>query len=158
MNSSIVAAWGDRSDFSGERNIILPGLFHGAEWYSGPNDIITELRCRVINFDLDTDDLRVTGLQTIILNSRQEQTEPYSSGRIWGKFLIEPEAYPGSYWTGHFIGEAKADGAWYHRYFGNGTGELGGLKFRAYSVNTNLTPGPPIPLRTWSIEGFIIER
>ena len=160
MNSSIVAAGGNRSDFSGERNMTPPGIFSGAEWYSGPNDIMHDVRCRVVKFLLETNDIdsRVTGVQTLIVNVHFKQTEPYSTGRIWGKFVIEPDAYPGSYWTGHFFGEAKSDGAFYHRYFGNGTGELDGLKFRAYSENTDFRPIPkPIPARTWSIEGFIIE-
>ena len=163
MNSSIVAAGGNRSDFSGERNMIMippPPLFFGAEWYSGPNDIMHDVRCRVVKFLVETNDIdsRVTGVQTVIVNTHLKQTESFSSGRLWGKFVIEPKAYPGSYWTGYFFGEAKADGAWNHRYFGNGTGELDGLKFRAYSENTDLRPIPkPIPARTWSIEGFIIE-
>lgn len=158
MNSSIVAAWGDKTKFSGERNMIPPPIFMGAEWYSGPNDIMHDVRCRVVQFIVETDDTRVTGVQTVIINNHLEQTEPYSSGRLWGKFVIEPEVYPGSCWTGHFFGEAKANGAWNHRYFGYGTGELDGLKFRAYSENTDFRDIPKgIPARTWSIEGFIIE-
>jgi len=157
MSSSIVAAGGNRSYFSGERNMTPPPLFFVAEWYSGPNDIMHDVRCRVPRFFVETDDSRVTGVQTLIINVHFEQTEPYSTGRIWGKFVIEPTAYPGSYWTGHFFGEAKADGAWYHKYFGYGTGELDGLKFRAYIENTDFNSPKPIPARTWSIEGFIIE-
>ena len=159
INSSIAAAENHTSTFFGERNIAPPGLFHGAVWNTGKDDMIQEIRCRVVNFDVFTDDLRVTGLQTVVINTRQKQTEPYSSGRIWGQFVIEPEAYPGSYWTGRLWGEQTADGSWYHKYIGIGTGLLEGLKFRAYSENIDLsTPGPPIPSRTWSIEGFIIEK
>ena len=159
--ASIVAAGGNKSKFNGERIAFLgPPLFFGAQWSSGPNDIMMNVSSRVAQFYVDTDgdDGRVAGILTTIVNVSFENTEPYKTGREWGTFVIEPDAYIGSYWTGHYIGKATADGNWHENYIGIGTGELDGLKFRAYMENTDLSDsGPIIPARTWSIDGFIIE-
>jgi hypothetical protein len=155
-----------KTPFSGDRNDIVMVDF-GDVWSTGNGDkIIDHGRDRIVTFQLDTDDDRVTGTDRLVVNFNQELTLPWPSGPIWGTFKIFPdnlctnpdEESCDGFWEGTMTGDSYANGYWYNNYVGHGTGVLAGLKLEAFIYVECLGPdGPFPPARRWLVEGYILD-
>jgi hypothetical protein len=99
------------------------------------------VRNDVMVYWIESDNDRVTGTSTVTVNFNLNLAT--GDGQMWGKELLEPEAYPGSGYTCEWHG-LWDNWAWVGKDVCHGFGDLKGWQ-------VHYIPGPPV------IEGVVIQ-
>jgi hypothetical protein len=108
------------------------------EWMSGN---VLHIRSQIVTTRILTDDERVTGTNTIVLNFNLNLKN--GSGSIYGTFRLQPDEVNGA-WQGRFSGHFTNFVTTVHA-VGHGTGDIAGLQEMITLHGADLPADNPCP-------------